>query len=228
MKRLEETIVNKGSDLINLNSKFERLQLEFKLKEDDFNSLSCSKEKLENEKIDLLSCNQRFANRLDMALGENKDLENLVNILAVNLTEFDNQSLTISDNCKQLSTSFDICFKLAQEEKDIGIQSSQKKYDQLHDLFVHATSEKDVLYLVNQDLRHKVTDFQKEQEFTMVQHAEECRIAEERILTLEAKAEGLLSRKNDMELLITGLEEKLSSTAKNAQLSEERMVNVNN
>ncbi|KAK1373226.1 Synaptonemal complex protein 1 [Heracleum sosnowskyi] len=223
IKRLEETIVEKGSDLVNLNCKFERLQIDFKSKEDHFNNLSCSKEKLENEKVDLLSCNQRFANKLDVALGEIKNLEHLVNILAVSLTELDNQSLTISDNFKQLSTSFDICFKLAQEGRDLGIQSSQKKYDELHDRFVHATSEKDELYLVNQDLRHKVTDFQKEREFTMVQHAEECRIAEERILALETKAEGLLSRKNDMESLISGLEEKLNSTAKNAQLSEKRM-----
>lgn len=223
IKRLEETIVNKGSDLVNLNYKFERLQLDFKSKEDDFNNVSCSKEKLENEKIDLLTCNQRFANKLDMALGEIKNLEHLVNILAVSLTELDNQSLTISDNFKQLSTSFDICFKLAQEGWDLGIQSSQRKYDQLHDRFVHATSEKDVLYLVNQVLRRKVNDFQKEREFTMVQHAEECRIAGERILALETKAEGLLSRKNDMESLITGLEEKLNSTAKNAELSEKRM-----
>lgn len=213
---------------MNLNYKFERLHLDFKSKEDDFNNLSCSKEKLEKEKFDLLSCNQRFAKKLDMALGEIKNLEHLVNILAVSLTELDNQSLTISDNFKQLSTSFDICFKLAEEGRDLGIQSSQKKYDQLHDRFVHATSEKDVLYLVNQDLSHKVTDFQKEREFTMVQHAEDCRIAEERILALETKAEGLLSRKNDMESLITGLEEKLNSTAKNAQSSEKRMVNPNN
>ncbi|WOG95304.1 hypothetical protein DCAR_0414616 [Daucus carota subsp. sativus] len=223
IKRLEETIVNKGSDLVNLNHNFESLQLEFKLKEDDLNNLSCSKEKLEKEKIDLLSCNQRFAYKLDRALGEIKNLENLVNILSVSLTDLDNQSLTISDNFKQLSTSFNICFKLAQEGRDLRIQSSQNKYDQLHDRFVHATSEKDVLYLVNQDLRNKVIDFEKEREFTMVQHAEECRLVEERFLALETKAEGLLSRKNDMESLIAELEEKLNSTAENAQLSEKRM-----
>lgn len=227
IKKLEETITSRGLTMESLTSKLEGLQFELRLKEDDFKHLSNSKENLVNERTDLLSCNQRIAKELDMALLEIKNLEEFVNLLAANLTELDNQSLTISDKVMQLNNFSDSCFKLVQEERNLSTMRAQQQYDQLHDRFLHATSERDALELVNQDLKNKVNEIKKDQEFAMVQHAEECRLAEERIRIVESKAESLLSRKNEMETLITTLEEKIHITSENAQLLEKMKVSPN-
>lgn len=210
----------------NLNSKLAELHLDLRLKEDDLKDLKNSMANLEIEKSDLLCSNKQFADKLDKALHDIKDLEDIVNMLAMKFTELDNQSLTFSDKVAQLNTLFDYCFKLVQEERDLATQHAYQRYDQLHVRFVHATSEKDALHLVNQNLNNKVVELQKEQEFAMVQNAEECRLAEERIRTLESEAETLRLKKTEMEKLITTSEEKINTLSETSRLSEEKKVNI--
>ncbi|CAK9154260.1 unnamed protein product [Ilex paraguariensis] len=178
---------------------------------------------LENEKRDLLSSNQEFSNKVDMALCKIKNLEDFINVLAAKLIELDNQSLSFSEKVVQLNALYDSCFKMGQEERHIAAQSAQHKFDQLHDQTLRITSEKDAAQLVNQELNNKVIELQKQQEFAMVQHAEECRLAEERIRRLESEAETLLSKRTDMEILIPKLQEKIDTSIESSRLSEEKM-----
>ncbi|KAM7482156.1 hypothetical protein LguiB_006739 [Lonicera macranthoides] len=222
IKNFEASVAASGLAVDNLNSKLAELHLELRLKEDGLKDLRNSIVNLEIEKSDILCSNKQFTNKLDMALRDIKDLEDLINMLATKFTELDNQSLTFSDKVVQLNALFDYCFKLVQEERDLATQHAHQRYDQLHERFVHTTSEKDALQLVNQNLNNKVVELQKEQEFAMVQNAEECRLAEERIRRLESEAETLHLKKTEMEKLITTLEEKINTLSETSRLSEEK------
>ncbi|KAK3013829.1 hypothetical protein RJ639_009475 [Escallonia herrerae] len=223
IKHFESSLAEKIFTVEGLNSKSEILHLELKVKEDDLKDLRNSKESLEKEKIDILSSNKKYSEELNMALEEIKKLEDFVNVLAAKLTEFDNQTLTFSEKVTQLNTMFDFCFKLAQEEKRLASQRAQQQFEQLHDQILNAASEKNALQLVNQDFNNKVIELQKEQEFAMVQHADECRLAEERIRRLEYEGETLHSKKTEMETLIIKLEETIGTLSDTSKSSEEKM-----
>ncbi|KAM7482081.1 hypothetical protein LguiB_006664 [Lonicera macranthoides] len=222
IKNFEATVAASGLAVDNLNSKLAELHLELRLEEDDLKDLRNSMVNLEIEKSDILCSYKQFANKLDTALLDIKDLEDLVNVLATKFTELDNQSLTFSDKVVQLNKLFDYCFKLVQEERDLATQHPHQRYDQLHERFVNITSEKDALQLVNQNLNNKVVELQKEQEFAMVQNAEECRLAEERIRRLESEAETLHLKKTEMEKIIITSEEKINTLSENSRLFEEK------
>ncbi|THG12677.1 hypothetical protein TEA_026804 [Camellia sinensis var. sinensis] len=223
IKHLEATVSATRLDMESLNSKMEELHVGLKFKEDDIQRLRISEEILEKEKSDLLSSNKRFSSKLDMALQQIKNLEDFANLVTAKLNELDKQSLTFSDKVVQLNSLYDSCFKLGQEEKYLASQCAKKQYDQLHNLSLHVTSEKDALQLVNQELNNKIIELQKDQEFSVVQHAEECHLAEERIRSLESEAESLLSKKSEMELLVTKSEEKIKTLSESSSLSESKM-----
>ncbi|KAA8538084.1 hypothetical protein F0562_027692 [Nyssa sinensis] len=223
IKHFEATVVADRLAMEALNSKLEELHLDLRLKEDDLKHLRISEENLAKEKSDLLSRNNDFAKKLDTALQEIMNLEDFIQVLAAKLIELDKQNLTFSDKVVQLNSLYDSCFKLVQEEKDLATQCAQRQYDQLHDLSLHVTSERDALQLVNQELNNKIIELQKVQEFAMVQHAEECRLAEERIRRLETEGETLLAKKTEMQLLITKLEEKISALSESSILSENKL-----
>ncbi|KAL6980775.1 hypothetical protein U1Q18_022413 [Sarracenia purpurea var. burkii] len=61
------------------------------------------------------------------------------------------------------------------------------------------------------------------QESALVQHAEECRLAEENIQKLESEVESLLSRKSEMELLLSNSQEKINTLSESSRLSESKM-----
>ncbi|GFQ02438.1 synaptonemal complex protein 1 [Phtheirospermum japonicum] len=223
IKQLEEDVAANKMALESLTCKMEKLQLEIRVKEDDVLELSMSKEKLEGENKDLLSSKNEFANRLEMALTEINNLEDFVSMLFVKFRELEDQSLTFSKKVNELSNSFDSCLKLAQQEKDLVIECAQRKFDQIHDQCTSVIYEKNALQLVNQDLNNKVLELQKEQEFAMVQHAEECRLEEEKIRKLESEAETLVSKQTEMQSLIVKLEDNLKISSENSRLSDKNM-----
>ncbi|KAI3724406.1 hypothetical protein L2E82_36180 [Cichorium intybus] len=66
---------------------------------------------------------------------------------------------------------------------------------------LNATSKKDALQLVNQELNNKISELQNAQKSTIAKHAEECRVAEDKFLKLKSQAETLLSKKTATENL---------------------------
>ncbi|KAF7140983.1 hypothetical protein RHSIM_Rhsim06G0082300 [Rhododendron simsii] len=223
IKHLEATITADRLGMESLNSKLEDLHCELRFKEDDLKHLRISEEMLEKEKSDLLTSNKEFASKLDKALQEIRNLEEFANLRAAKLNELDKQSLAFSDMVVQLNSLYDSCFKLVQEEKDLGSQCAKKQYDQLHSMTLHVTSEKNALQVVNKELNNTIIELRKGQEFAMVQHAEECRLAEERVRRLESEAESLLSRKSEMELLLNKSGGEIKTLSESLILSESKM-----
>ncbi|XP_057795848.1 synaptonemal complex protein 1-like [Salvia miltiorrhiza] len=223
LKRLEEDGAAHRIALENLTTTMEKLQLELRVKEDDVLELSLSKEKLERENKVLLSSRDDFSNRLRLTLVEVKNLEDFVTMLVVKFKELERQSLAFSDKVIQLNASFDSCLELAQMEKDIVSKCAQRKFDQINDQCASVISEKNALLIVNHELNIKILELQKEQEFAMVQHAEECRLAEEKIRKLESESEMLVTKQSEMQALILKLEDNLRISSENSRISEERV-----
>ncbi|XP_057490890.1 synaptonemal complex protein 1-like isoform X2 [Actinidia eriantha] len=223
IKHLEATVATNRLDVECISSKMEELHTDLRFKEDDLKRLRISEEILEEEKSDLLSSNKNFASKLDTALQEISNLEGFSNLLAEKLTELDKRSLTFSDKVVQLNSLYDSWFKLVQEEKDLTSKCAKKQYDKLRYLSLQVTSEKNAIQLENQELNNKIIELQKGQEFAMVQHAEECRLEEDRIRMLESEVESLLSRKSEMELLVTKSEDKINTLEESSRLSESKM-----
>ncbi|PSR99884.1 Synaptonemal complex protein [Actinidia chinensis var. chinensis] len=223
IKHLEATVATNRLDVECISSKMEELHTDLRFKEDDLKRLRISEEILEEEKSDLLSSNKNFASKLDTALQEISNLEGFSNLLAEKLTELDKRSLTFSEKVIQLNSLYDSWFKLVQEEKDLTSKCAKKQYDKLRNQSLQVTSEKNAIQLENQELNNKIIELQKGQEFAMVQHAEECRLEEDRIRMLESEVESLLSRKSEMELLVTKSEEKINTLSESSRLSESKM-----
>ncbi|KAJ4976181.1 hypothetical protein NE237_001287 [Protea cynaroides] len=57
----------------------------------------------------------------------------------------------------------------------------------------------------------------------MVQHAEECHVAEEKIRRLESEAESYVSKKTELEMLVTKLEEEIKNLTDTSNQSENKM-----
>ncbi|KAJ9166594.1 hypothetical protein P3X46_021320 [Hevea brasiliensis] len=220
LKKFEATVAANRLATENLNYKLEEMRLELGLKEDEIKHFMTTQENLENEKSILQFSSNDFANRLAMSLQEIKNLESFVQILAAQLAELDKQNLNFMDKFDKLNSLYNTCFKLVQLEKDLAAKCAQKQYDQLHDKFLSMLSEKDALLLVNLELNSKIIELQKAQETVMAQLSEECRVAGERIQILESEAELLLSKKNEVEVLVSKLEETIGTLSESSRSSE--------
>ncbi|CAI9092678.1 OLC1v1027990C1 [Oldenlandia corymbosa var. corymbosa] len=226
IKTFEATVASNGLAMESLNSKLERLDINLKQKEEDIKSLRSSKEGLEKEKDYFLGVNKELFLRLDTALQRIKNLEEFVDLLTAKLVDLNSQSLTFSEKVSQMISLFESCFKLLDDEKRIASLRTQKKFDNLQDHLTLVASEKDGLQMFNQELKNKVIELQNGQEFTTVQHAEKCRLAEEKIRRLEYEVETLQSQKSEMDVLITQLQENVQTLTENLSISESKMKDI--
>lgn len=224
IKKFEATIAANKQAAESLNSKMGDVQLELRSKEDEIKCLLSTQENLEKEKSNLLLSNDEFAKKLSVSLQEIKYLESFVTVLAAQLVELDKQNLTFTDKFDELNSLYDTCFKLIQQERDLASKHSQKKYEQLHDKFLCITSEKDALWLVNQELQSKIIELQKAQQSVIAQLSEECHLAEERIQKLKSEAESLVSKNIEAENFASKLEEKIEMLSESSRSSANKMV----
>lgn len=181
-------------------------------------------EKKEKENTDLLASNNKFAEHLDKAMQENQNLESFVKMLTVKLTDLDRQSLAFWEKVLKVDALFSSCFNLVQEEKKLATQKAQQRFDCLHGQHLTTISANDALASVNKELENKIFNLQSDLKFTMGQHAEECHLAEEKAQRLESDVETLLSKKAELDNLITTLEDKIRSFSEASRLSEIQMV----
>ncbi|XP_034675852.1 synaptonemal complex protein 1-like isoform X1 [Vitis riparia] len=223
IKQFEATVAASRLATESLNSKLEEVHIELRLKEDEFKHLIVSQENLEKEKSHLQLSNDDFAKRLALSLHERKIIEDLVQKWSVKLIDLDKQSLDFSDKFDQLNHMNCSYVKLAQQERDLAAKHSQQQYAQLHHTFLCIASEKDALQLKNQVLNNKVVELQEAHNFVTAQLAEECRLAGEKIQTLESEVENLVSRKIDKEMLVTKLEEIINTQSESLKSSENKM-----
>lgn len=225
IKEFEATVAVNGLAVENLKLKLEELHLESRLKEDELEDLRTAKKNLEKEKSDLVSKNSEFAKQLNTSLQEIKNLNKFVNEMVVKITDLDSQSLAFAEKIILLNALFDSGFEMMREKGELAARHAQQKFGKLLDQCTSITSEKNALQLANKDLKDKVFALQKEQEHAMVQHAQESLLAEDQIRKLESEVELLLSKKMDMELLISKLQENIVTLSDNSKLSENEMVN---
>ncbi|EPS72075.1 hypothetical protein M569_02689, partial [Genlisea aurea] len=223
IKRLEEDAAENKMVMDDLLSELEKLHLDIKVKQDDLLSLNVLKEKLERENKELLASQGDLTSRHEIALKDIKNLECFVELLVKKLIELENQSLEFSEKMKQLISFYDSCLELAQNEKDLVSTRAGQKFELLQNDCARLISENKSMQLINHELNSRVLDLQKEQEFSMVQHAEECRLADEKIRKLESDAEVLFSRNTGMQELIVKLEDNLRIASENSALSDKKM-----
>ncbi|KAM0936917.1 hypothetical protein DsansV1_C26g0193681 [Dioscorea sansibarensis] len=192
-------------------------------KEDICKFLKATQEILEKEKSDLQCSNEGFAQKINRSNEEITRLENMVHVLATTLTELDEQSKSISNQISELFSLSATCHGLLQQEKDLTRMSVQKKFDQLDRQLSLTRSEKIAFKLENEELKNRIMELQKAQEIAMVQHADECRMAEDKIRMLESEAETLVSKKSELEKLALELEDKIKHLSEVSSLTENQM-----
>ncbi|XP_026435014.1 synaptonemal complex protein ZEP1-like [Papaver somniferum] len=223
IKDLERAVAADSLCLDNLNTRLEEVQRDLRLKEDMCKCLEDARSNLEKEKGALQSNNEHYARRLLASGQEIKDLQVLVHDLVEKLIELDQQSAMVSDNVAQLNHSFDTCYKLAKQEKDLTANLSQLQSNHLHKQLVNVKYENDNLQLDNEELKSKSVELQKLQELLILHHAEENRSAEERIKKMESEAEGIILKKTELEMLLTNMEERIKQLSEESELAENKM-----
>lgn len=211
IKCLEADVIKSRLAGENLKSKLDNANMDLKLKEEDISQMKVCLGNLEREKINIQSSNDEFAQKLATSLQETQNLKEVVNAFASELNELDKQSMAVSDRISQLCSVYDSFCNLVEHERHISAKHAKEKYDFLHHQYMHLKSEKGELQSVNQGLHDKVNELQKAHESAMVQHAEECRLTEERIRKLESEGEVLTVKKSEVEILVLELEEKVSN-----------------
>ncbi|MQL81909.1 hypothetical protein Taro_014370 [Colocasia esculenta] len=209
-KELKDTVEANKVHLQSLISQTEELQHELESKENTCVNLTRTVNNLEDEKNVLLSSNENFSRQLHISSKETKGLEDVLHGLWKKVEEMDKQSSTVSNNAIQLLSSFDTFERLIRQEKDLVMKNAQQKFDQLHDKLHIVISENEFFKSEAEILRNKIVELQKTQEYIMVQHAEECRLVEDKVRKLESGTNSLVLKKSELELLVTQLKEKNS------------------
>ena len=224
IKQLEDAIEENKKHLQTVDCQLHEAQQELKLKEEICNCLRATEEVLRKEKYDLECNNQDLVLQVDRSHQDTKQLEDLVCDLMTKLVDLDKESQAVSDHVGKLVSLFGMSYELAQQEKNLALKCVQGNFDKLHEQFLGIRSENDALRLEIGELKGKIMELQKAQEFTMVQHAEEWRLSEDKIRRLESEAEVLISKKKESEKLVADLGEKVKGLSEAASLTEHHMV----
>uniref|UniRef100_A0A1D1XL76 Synaptonemal complex protein 1 n=1 Tax=Anthurium amnicola TaxID=1678845 RepID=A0A1D1XL76_9ARAE len=221
--QLEDTVKADEVHLQSLVSQMEELRHGLESKETMCESFRRTIENLEGERNALRVSNEDFSSQLLRSSKETKSLEDALLGFLKQVEEMDKHSLTVSNNAMQLFSSFETFDTLIQQEKGLVVKNAQTKFDRLHDHFQTVSSENDSFKSEVETLKNKIVELQKAQEFLMVQHAEECHLVEEKVRKLESETDFLVSKKNELELLVTQLEEKNSHLSKAQSLADSQL-----
>ncbi|KAK1263435.1 Synaptonemal complex protein 1 [Acorus gramineus] len=223
IKHLDTNLAADKESLKSLDSQLQQAQYQLNLKEEICKCLRVTQENMEKEKAALQSSNEDFERQLLIVNQDLTSLKDIVHGLVACIVELDKQSIAVSNKFIDLISAYEIYCKLVNQEKDCMANRAKCHFDKLHDRFLHFTSENDTFRLEIEDLKNKLVENQKVQEFVMVQHAEECRLAEEKIQKLESEAETVVSKKNELEILVTKLEDKNNKLSESAILTHNEM-----
>ncbi|XP_072971144.1 synaptonemal complex protein ZEP1-like isoform X2 [Typha angustifolia] len=223
IKELELTVEEKKAHLQTLDSQLKEMEQGLRTKEDICISLRACVKDLESEKCALQHSNQDFAHKIDQLSKEHKELETLLLSLMAKVIELDKENANVSGHVSKLLCSFGTYYELIQEEKDLTVKSARTKFEFLYKEYIHSISTNDALRTEIVELKTKIMELQKAQEFVMVQHVEECRLAEEKIRGLESEAEDILSKKDASDKLATGLQEEIRKLCEASSLTEKQM-----
>ncbi|CAN1239291.1 Synaptonemal complex protein 2 [Linum grandiflorum] len=224
IKQFEATLAANQSDTRIVNSKLENLHMELKLKDDEIKNTSIAVQNLEKEKSDLQLTKQRYSNDLDALRDEIRKLESFVNVLTAQLVQLDKQSLDYIKNFDLLNSLYDTSSKLIQEENDLVSKHAKKQHDMLQNQVVGVTSEREEMQLRIKERNDKIYELEKTQDSIREMLGEEQILAAQNISKLEAEAKALGKKKDEMDLILSNLEEKLAALSESSRSSEKEMV----
>ncbi|KAJ1700154.1 hypothetical protein LUZ63_008666 [Rhynchospora breviuscula] len=209
LMHLEETVKKNEALLKDLDSQLRKMELELKLKEDACTSLGAALEALGREKADLSLQTKDLSLKLDKSHTEYSHLERSLVVLKDTVIQLERENKAIEANVSNLLSSYKRYDELAQEEKCLTKESTNGKIDAIQKIYMQSQEENLGLNMQIKELHNKITDLVKMQEFSMVQHAEECRLAEEKTNKMHFEVQILGSKKDELEKANSELQEKV-------------------
>ncbi|XP_078166341.1 synaptonemal complex protein ZEP1-like isoform X2 [Carex rostrata] len=209
LKHLEETVESNKTQLQDLDSQLRKMELELKLKEDVCTSLGVAIEALGREKADLCLQREDLSLKLEKSHAEYSHLERSLVVLRDNTIQLERENKTIETNVSDLLSSYKKYYQLVQEEKRLITESTNSKIDGIQKMYIQSREENNGLNVQIKELNGKIADLEKMQEFSMVQHAEECQLAEEKIKIMQLEVKNLGSEKVELEKTNSELQEKV-------------------
>uniref|UniRef100_A0A0D9ZLJ1 Uncharacterized protein n=1 Tax=Oryza glumipatula TaxID=40148 RepID=A0A0D9ZLJ1_9ORYZ len=220
IKQLEDSIEQNKARLLYVDSRLECMEQELKLKED---VCICLKENLastESEKNDLKLRNEGYTLEVQKLSKDNKELNELLSGFMVKVTELDKEHTSISSHVTQLISSFERYDGKVHEEKMLMIKSAKDKFEHLQNQYVNLISENNALQTEIEELKSRIIELQKTQEIVMVQHVEECQVAEDKIRRLESEAEISASNISQLEKVASDLEGRVQKLLEDSRSAE--------
>ncbi|KAL6845727.1 hypothetical protein ACP4OV_024302 [Aristida adscensionis] len=220
IKQLEGSIDENKARLTCLDSRLQCMEQELKVKDD---VCICLKENLastEREKKDLELRNQGCSMEIEKLCKDNKDLNELLSSFTAEVAKLDKEHASMSSHVTQLVSSFERFYGMVQEEKMLITRSSKDKFEHLQNQYADLTAENNVLKIEIDGLKSRVIELQKTQEIVMVQHVEECQVAEDKIRRLESEAEISASNISQLEKLASELQGRIQRLMEDSTLAE--------
>lgn len=227
LKHLEETVESNKTQLQNLDSQLRKMELELKLKEDARTSLGAALEALGREKADLCLQTENLSLKLEKSHSDYSHLERSLVVLIDNVIQLEIKNKTIETNVSNLLSSYKKYHKLVQEEKHLISDSIKSKINGIQKMYIQSREENNSLNAQIKELNGKITDLEKMQEFSMVQHAEECRLSEEKMKKMQFEVKNLGSEKVQLEKMNSELQEKVKYLSDASAEAEGRVVCIN-
>ncbi|PKA53217.1 Synaptonemal complex protein 2 [Apostasia shenzhenica] len=223
IEQLEEAIEQHKKRLETLDSQLCSLQHELISKEVICKNLSTINEKLEEECSIVQSNNQELKQQIERAFLDIKKFEGVILKFMTIIAQLDNEHSSISEHVAKLISSFDKYYDLLHQKHDLSAKHIQGKINELQQQLLNTMEQTSSFKVHNEHLNYKIVEMQKAEEYIMVQHADECRIAEDKIRKLESEIEVHLSRKNELEKLAIELEEKVQHLTQASRQAEDQM-----
>ncbi|KAG2572504.1 hypothetical protein PVAP13_7KG182900 [Panicum virgatum] len=220
IKQLEGSVDENKSHLICLDSRLQCMEQELKQKDGVCISLKENLASSESEKNNLELRNQGCILEIEKLCKDNKDLNELLSGFMAKVTELDKEHASMSSHVSRLLCSFERFYEMAQEEKMLVARSSKDKFEHLQKQYVDLSSENNALKIEIEELKSRIIELQKTQEIVMVQHVEECQVAEDKIRRLESEAETSASNISRLETLASELQGRVQKLLEDSTLAE--------
>ncbi|KAK3142446.1 hypothetical protein QOZ80_4BG0346530 [Eleusine coracana subsp. coracana] len=220
IKVLEGSIDEYKARLICIDSRLQCMEQELKLKDDVCISLKENLASAKSEKNNLELRNQGYSLEIAKLCKDNKNLNDLLSSFVAKVTELDKEHAAMSSHVSRLLSSFERFQGMVQEEKMLITRSSKDKFEDLQNKYVELMSENNGLKIEIEELKSRIIELQKTQEIVMVQHVEECQVAEDKIRRLETEAEISASNINRLEKLASELQGRIQKLLEDSTLAQ--------
>ncbi|RLM66643.1 hypothetical protein C2845_PM16G09450 [Panicum miliaceum] len=179
--------------------------------------LECAEQKIIAGKQEMLQIKQE---KEEMDRSHKEQLYSNDTTIKEKVTELDKEHASMSSHVSRMLCSFERFYEMAQEEKMLIARSSKEKFEHLQRQYVDLSSENNALKIEIEELKSRIIELQKTQEIVMVQHVEECQVAEDKIRRLESGAETSASNISLLETLASELQGRVQKLLEDSTLAE--------